>query len=174
VPQILQKENVKTLDAAVFERLSSLAAPRLVEYWEQDPCEADEGYGYSFEDGLGSIGAGRAAGGPMPAGAVTVEARFRVGEYEIVILSAEDSGGLDTWLRQHGYNVPANAEASLRPYVARGMKFFVAKVDVSKVRMVQGQAQLSPLRFHYDTDEFALPIRLGLLNSSGAQDLVVH
>ena len=33
---------------------------------------------------------------------------------------------------------------------------------------------LSPLRFHYDSDEFALPIRLGLANSSGTQDLIVN
>jgi len=54
------------------------------------------------------------------------------------------------------------------------MKFFVAKVDTSKVRFEEGQAMLSPLRFHYDTDTFSLPVRLGLLNSSGTQDLIVH
>ena len=39
VPVVLQKENVKTLPADVFDRVDSLAAPRLVEYWEQDPCQ---------------------------------------------------------------------------------------------------------------------------------------
>ena len=38
VPQILQKENVKTLPAEIFARVDRLSAPRLVEYWEQDPC----------------------------------------------------------------------------------------------------------------------------------------
>src|SRR5574339_251884 len=38
VPVILQKENVKTLPRDVFDRVDSLAAPCLVEYWEQDPC----------------------------------------------------------------------------------------------------------------------------------------
>ncbi|HEX3345685.1 MAG TPA: DUF2330 domain-containing protein, partial [Polyangiaceae bacterium] len=33
---------------------------------------------------------------------------------------------------------------------------------------------LSPLRFHYDADSFTLPIRLGLVNSGGTQDLVVN
>ena len=37
----------------------------------------------------------------------------------------------------------------------------------------QWMATLSPLRFHYDSDEFTLPIRLGLANSSGTQDLIV-
>ncbi len=38
VPVVLQKEDVKTLPADVFDRVDSLSAPRLVEYWEQDPC----------------------------------------------------------------------------------------------------------------------------------------
>ena len=38
VPVVLQKENVKTLDKSIFDRVDQLAAPRLVEYWEQDPC----------------------------------------------------------------------------------------------------------------------------------------
>ncbi len=59
------------------------------------------------------------------------------------------------------------------------MKFFVAKVDVSKVKFERvgsgpEMAMLSPLRFHYDSDAFNLPIRLGLINSGGTQDLVVN
>src|SRR3954464_15502573 len=38
VPVILQKENVKTLSKDIFDKIDKLAAPRLVEYWEQDPC----------------------------------------------------------------------------------------------------------------------------------------
>src|SRR6266436_6976189 len=38
VPVVLQKENVKTLPRDVFDRIDKLSAPRLVEYWEQDPC----------------------------------------------------------------------------------------------------------------------------------------
>ncbi|MEZ4403501.1 MAG: DUF2330 domain-containing protein [Kofleriaceae bacterium] len=53
------------------------------------------------------------------------------------------------------------------------MKFFVAKVDPAKVAFKDGRAALSPLRFTTTPDEFALPIRLGLANSSGTQDLIV-
>src|SRR6478752_3513650 len=38
VPVVLQKEDVKTLPMDVFDHIDSLSAPRLVEYWEQDPC----------------------------------------------------------------------------------------------------------------------------------------
>ena len=105
---------------------------------------------------------------------VKIEAQFTVGEYQIVILSAKDSGGLDTWLHREGYNIPEGGEPYFRPYVASGSKFFVAKVDVTKVKMENGLAILSPLRFHYDSDEFKLPVRLGLINSSGTQDLIIH
>ncbi len=40
VPVVLHKEDVKTLPADVFEHVDSLSAPRLVEYWEQDPVPA--------------------------------------------------------------------------------------------------------------------------------------
>src|SRR5262249_41299996 len=105
---------------------------------------------------------------------VKIEAQFAVGEYEIVILSATDALALDGWLRKNKYSIPAGAEPYLRPYVQQGMKFFVAKVDVSKVTFEHGQAMLSPLRFHYDSEQFHLPIRLGLINSAGSQDLIVN
>ena len=37
-----------------------------------------------------------------------------VGEYEVVILSAEDSMGLDTWLRREKYKIPEGAEPAMR------------------------------------------------------------
>ena len=40
--------------------------------------------------------------------------------------------------------------------------------------VVDGHAALSPIRFHYESDEFALPIRLGMANSTGKQDLIVN
>jgi hypothetical protein len=45
---------------------------------------------------------------------------------------------------------------------------------VKKVKFEKGQAMLSPLRFHYDSKDFSLPVRLGLLNAKGKQDLIVH
>ncbi|MBL0219533.1 MAG: DUF2330 domain-containing protein [Myxococcales bacterium] len=105
---------------------------------------------------------------------VKIEAKFDVAEYQILILSAKEATGLDSWLKLNGYKIPADAEPLLRPYVEGGSKFFVAKVDPKKVQMVDGHAALSPLRFQYDSEEFVLPIRLGMANSSGKQDLIVN
>jgi uncharacterized protein (TIGR03382 family) len=173
VPVVLQKENVKTLPREIFAHVDELTAPRLVEYWEQDPC-APGGIGHGIA--LASKVAG-GAGAPVRRAAgeygVTVEAEFTVGEYEIVILSAQDSGGLEAWLRDNKYRIPDGAEPYLRPYVQTGSKFFVAKVDASKVSMDGDKTLLSPLRFHYDSETFSLPIRLGLINANGSQDLIV-
>ena len=175
VPVVLQKDNVKTLPREIFRKVDQLAAPRLVEYWEQDPCQPQLAYGTIGRGaGTGSgFGRGRAEAKAKDLG-VTVEAKFAVGEYQVVILSARDSTGLDTWLRQEKYTIPEGAEPYLKPYVEGGSKFFVAKVDVDKVKFENGQAMLSPLRFHYDSESFNLPIRLGMMNSAGTQDLIVH
>jgi MYXO-CTERM domain-containing protein len=174
VPTVLHEGDVKTLTRDVFAHVEQMGAPRLVEYWEQDPCAP------VYDEETRTRSANMAV--PMTEGAamdredhgVTIEAKFTVGEYNVVILSAKDSTGLETWLKQENYKIPDGAEPLLRPYVEGGMKFFVAKVDPAKVTFIEGRAALSPLRFHYDSDEFALPIRLGLANSSGTQDLIVN
>jgi hypothetical protein len=176
VPVVLHEPDVKTLPRAVFDHTDALGSPRLVEYWEQDPCPMPV-------DRVADM-APRGAAAPMATGAgrvemakqesVRIEAKFDVAEYKILILSATDSAGLETWLHQNHYRIPPGAEPLLRPYVEGGSKFFVAKVDPGKVVMQDGHAALSPLRFHYDSDEFALPIRLGMANSSGKQDLIVN
>jgi hypothetical protein len=177
VPVVLHEADVKILHADVFDRVESLGSPRLVEYWEQDPCppELDGIYGGLVGNEVGDMAGGFGYGTGMGGGTgVRIDAKFDVGEYQIVILSATDSSGLESWLRAQHYKIPDGAEPLLRPYVESGSKFFVAKVDPKKVHMVDGHAALSPIRFHYDSDEFTLPIRLGLASSAGKQDLIVN
>jgi len=177
VPVVLKQVDVKTLPRDVFERIDALGSPRLVEYWEQDPCPVP------MREEADGAGAPRAMRKYAPSDdmavekkkdVVKIEAKFEVGEYQILILSATEAAGLETWLKQKGYKIPDGAEPLLRPYVEAGSKFFVAKVDPKKVKLVDGRAALSPLRFHYDSEEFALPIRLGMANANGKQDLIVN
>ncbi|HFE47012.1 MAG TPA: DUF2330 domain-containing protein [Nannocystis exedens] len=175
VPVVLQEGDVRTLPHEIFDRVDLLAAPRLVEYWEQDPCRPN--YPEMMADAAEMESAVEGGGGRQKRDlGVTIEAQFEVGEYQVAVLSARDSTGLDTWLHANHYKIPAGAEPLLRPYVQAGMKFFVAKVDIKKVRYDRetGGASLSPLRFHYDSPTFTLPLRLGLINSGGDQDLLVH
>ena len=175
VPEVIQEEDVKTLPRDVFARVDQLAAPRLVEYWEQDPCmeiyddEVDLTWTRSRP-----MESQKSAGPPAADYGVTVEAEFAVAEYDIVILSAKDSSGLDAYLRAQKYNIPTGAETVLRGYVQQGTRFFVAKVDPKRVTFEGDRAVLSPLRIAYDDRRFSLPVRLGLLNSKGEQDLLIH
>ncbi len=179
VPQAIQRQHVRTLEQELFDKIDTLAAPRLVEYWEHpgecyDPRAIGRGaggFGSAFGlGGLGLRGTGRGGGGS----AVRITAQFAVGEYDVVVLDASESAALERWLIDNGYNIPRGASDLLRPYIESGHHFFVAKVDVDRVRFEHGVARLSPLRIHYDSDRFALPVRLGLINSGGAQDLLIH
>ncbi len=172
VPVVLQQDNVKTLAPELFAKVDNLSAPRLVEYWEQDPCIPDY-----FDDeftAVDSDGATEAVPPEPEAGGVTVEAEFEVGEYEIVILSTDDATALETWLTSNQYTIPEGANVHFDPYVQSGSYFFVAKVKVDEVTFNDGNAVLSPLRFYFDTPTFSLPIKLGLINAQGSQDLIVY
>jgi hypothetical protein len=171
VPVILSEDQVNVGDPAIIERLDSFSAPRLVEYFDPDPCvplylEAVPAPSARAADTDSAVAASEALG-------VTVESRFSVGEYDILILSARESDGLETWLRQNGYQLPAGASELLQPYIRQGMKFFVAKVNLEAFDRGGFQA-LRPLQMAFESPRFMLPIRLGMVNAQQAQDLLIY
>lgn len=172
VPVVLQKSQIHIGDPKIFERIDAYSAPRLAEYFDPNPCEARK---MALERAL-PASAGAALNQKArrdEALGVAVEARYTIGEYDIVLLSATQSSGLETWLRQNGYHIPAGASRALLPYVRQGLKFFVAKVNLAE-QAKTGSAYLRPLQFAFEYDRFMLPVRLGMLNARGAQDLVVY
>jgi hypothetical protein len=104
---------------------------------------------------------------------VTIEARYSVGEYDILILSAKESGGLETWLRENGYRIPRGASEVLGSYIRQQMRFFVARVNL-KEQAALGFTYLRPLQITYESPKFMLPIRLGTVNANGPQELFVY
>jgi hypothetical protein len=164
LPSAIAKGNVKTLARDTFEGIDKIAGPRLVEYWEQDPC------GPSSLQRIAPPAKSALAGAAKPDIAVLADAAYAVGEYDVVVLSAKE---LAAWLTKEGYVLPPDAEPYLRPYVDAGNTFIVARVDGAKLKMEYGKAQLSPLRFHYDAPELTVPVRIGLANSPGVQELVL-
>ncbi len=147
VPTTLTRDQIHVGEQAVLDHLDAYTAPRLVEYHDPDPCypvvmEMTRATAVQrptrpvAQDRLESLG-------------VTIEATYAVGEYDIVILSAEQSGGLQTWLHEEGYQIPAGATEVL------------------------GYTYLRPLQIAYESPKFMLPIRLGTLNADGPQDLFV-
>ena len=175
VPVAIKREQVNIGKRTAIDKLDAFSQPRLVEYFDPDPC-APAGRG----DMENLTGTAPRATAPAPVArkasgnlGVTVEDRFKVKEYEIVILSAKESNGLETWLRQNGYNIPKGASELLSPYIKQKLKFFVAKIDLKEFKKA-GNKSLRPLQIAYQSPKFMLPIRLGMINSRGEQDLVVY
>ena len=174
VPVILQEDQVRIGDPKIIERLDAFSAPRLVEYFDSDPCQVylPESPDFSLSD-RAPLRSQQAAGKRDEALGVTVESRFTVGEYDILILSAKESNGLETWLRRNGYRIPRGAHRVLQSYIRQKMKFFVAKVNLGELEKA-GTQFLRPLMMAYESPKFMLPIRLGMVNGSGEQDLIVY
>ncbi|HEV3109654.1 MAG TPA: DUF2330 domain-containing protein [Candidatus Binataceae bacterium] len=173
VPEVLQREQIHVGDRELFKRLDAYSSPRLVEYYDEDPCRRAE----LFEAPMmaapaNGIGGMRAMEKAKSLG-VTVEAQYTVGEYDIVILSAKQSDGLEQWLHLNGYHIPLGAARALKPYLRQDMKFFVAKVNLKEHAAI-GLSYLRPLQFAFSSPKFMLPIRLGMLNAQGPQDLVIY
>ncbi len=173
VPSILQKGQVNVADKAIFERIDAFTAPRLVEYFDSDPCvlrmKSRITSAADTVDMMGGVGSSKKS----ESLGVTVEAEYTVGEYDIVILSAKESTGLETWLKQEKYNIPDGASKALKPYINQGLKFFVAKVNLGKQKKT-GLSYLRPLQVAFESEKFILPIRLGMINAKGPQELLVY
>jgi hypothetical protein len=170
VPTVIKKDAVQVVDKALIDHVDAYSAPRLVEYFDDDPCNVIM---YEFaapaaaardrakhDDGAKALG-------------VKIEASYSVGEYDILILSAEQSGGLETWLTENGYKIPKGAGEVLGSYIKQNMKFFVAKVNLAR-QQSEGFTYLRPLKVEFSSPKFMLPIRLGTVNANGPQELFIY
>jgi len=174
VPVVLERGQVHIGERKLFERIDGYSAPRLAEYFDPDPCRvARKDEARMSQVPLPASMAMEKSAARDKALGVTVEAAYTVGEYDIVILSGKQSDGLETWLRENGYRIPAGASAALKPYLRQQMKFFVAKVNLAEQART-GVSHLRPLQFAFESEKFMLPVRLGMLNARGPQDLVLY
>ncbi len=159
VPALLQESDIKVLDNGVFENL-----------------EAYTGLLTMFDAGCavrgGGDGGGDGGDGGDPGGTVHVEAEYLVGDYQISILSAEESAGLFTWLNTNGYHLASATLPVLEEYIAQGMYFMAAKVSESAT--AADGSSLPPLQVAYNSDTIAIPIRLAALNASTQQDMLIY
>ena len=169
VPTFLERDQIHVTEKKYIDHLDAFTAPRLVEYFDEDPCNP-----VVYEQAL-PMAASPAAGARQRANAlgVTIEAAYTVGEYDIVILSARESEGLTTWLTENGYKLPPGASRVLGSYVRQNLRFFVAKVNLEEQSKL-GFTVLRPLQIAYESPKFMLPIRLGTVNADGPQDLLLY
>jgi Na+-translocating ferredoxin:NAD+ oxidoreductase RnfD subunit len=174
VPVVLSKSDIKVVDQQIFNVLNEYSKPRLVEYYDQNPCSQ---YLYQMLEGkvpgVSNEVVVTGYGVKRKQETVKIEAKYLVGEYDILMLSATESAGLKTWLDQNGYKIPANAEEVLEPYIKSNLKFFVVKVNEQEKKKLPGNF-LRPIQITFNSPKFMLPIRLGMANADGDQDLIVY
>jgi hypothetical protein len=173
VPTKIEREQINVGDRAIVQHLDAYTAPRLVEYHDPDPCMRYERYKMSADSALPQSAVLEESRTAARSLGVTIEASYTVGEYDILILSAEDSGGLIKWLKKNDYRLPRGAEKVVDSYLKQDMRFFVAKVNLEEQSKL-GYQYLRPLQIAYESNKFMLPIRLGTLNAKGKQELYVY
>src|SRR6185503_20038050 len=142
---------------ALIDHIDAYTAPRLVEYLDSDPCRR---YETRMMAAAQAVVAMKEKDARTRALGVTIEAQYTVGEYDILILSAKQSGGLETWLKENGYRIPAGAGPVIGSYLRQNMRFFVARVNLSEQARL-GFSYLRPLQVAYESPKFMLLIRLG-------------
>ncbi len=190
VPRTVEVTDVSVVDRSVIDAIDAFTSPRLVSYDCSDFVyywDGDEWVGYNSgsSSGCGSTSyessaysadaAGTADTGGNPVGAFlgTVEAEhFTAGEYELALVDADGSTGLEAWLSGNGFVVTEAAAPLLAEAIDQRAKFLVAKV--TGVDTTQPDTWLSPIQIRYTADNLVLPIRLGATSSAGVQDLLVY
>jgi len=174
VPTFIERDQINVATQGLVDHLDAYTAPRLVEYFDENPCMRQK---YRMDMATSAVAESAMA---VPDSlslkrdlGVTVEAKYTVGEYDILILSAEESSGLIEWLTDNNYKLPEGAESVVGSYLKQGMRFFVARVNL-QAQQEAGFSNLRPLQIAFESPKFMLPIRLGTLNADGKQELFVY
>lgn len=177
VPVVLREDQIKVVEREIFDRLDAYSAPRLVEYHDTNPCHPVLEFRNEMTLKMSSAPQmdleEEAREDDAADYEVTIEAEYTIGEYDILLLSAAESDGLETWLTRNGYQIPAKAADVLEPYILSDTKFFVVKVNLDQ-QQGNGFDYLRPIQISFESDRFMLPIRLGMANANGPQDLIVY
>jgi hypothetical protein len=169
VPTFIEEGQIHVASQSLIEHLDAYSAPRLVEYHDDNPCDMRLRMMEAMSAPMAVAGNAKGAARAKKLG-VTIEAEYTVGEYDIQILSAKESDGLQTWLVESGYKIPDGAGDVLGSYIKQGLRFFVAKVNLEEQSKL-GFTFLRPLQVAYESHKFVLPIRLGTVNADGDQEL---
>ncbi len=174
VPTVIKRDAVQVMDKALIDHLDAYSAPRLTEYFDDDPCQQWD--------------AKEMAGGARRF-LVVVQKRQTRGRREGA--RREDRGELHRRrIRYPGplrraerrprdlagderLQDPKGAGGVLGSYIKQKVKFFVAKVNLAK-HQASGFTYLRPLRVEFKTPKFMLPIRLGTVNATGPQELFIY
>src|SRR6516225_417961 len=131
VPTVVSKDQIKVVESAWVDHLDAYSAPRLVEYFDPDPCLPANRDPRVLHFGVAVSGMPDMKKS-APALGVKIEAEYTVGEYDILILSATQCDWHAPAPTESGYKIPAGAAPVLGSYIKQSMKFFVARVNLAE------------------------------------------
>jgi hypothetical protein len=183
VPGDLELAQVKTLPRQLFDRLDLLSAPRVSEYWEQDPCYRAPGQETkSFEFGEAEVELSAGKGSIASLFQPQPGASFLSGEYTLTLLSPDESSDPAAALSARGYALPEGGAAALTEILNGTLKgerpraLLVAAVDPKRVkRDAKGVASLPPLRFEVSAARgLTLPVGPAPLSAPGGVRLTAY
>jgi hypothetical protein len=134
---------------AVFTQLANATLPTWTLQSDNKGVTIGCAQDYAMKGEVDSATAGDDRGG------VSVVSEGTVGPYETVVLQADDSATLVTWLQEQGYSLPSDLDAVLEPYVASGQYFVALKLSSDK-----DAGDLAPLGMRYPATAASIPIQL--------------
>ncbi len=103
----------------------------------------------------GSADAAVSSSVDFESGGVNVLATSNVGPYSTTVIEADSSAALMAWLDTEGYDIPANFEPVLAPYVASGQNFIALKLLPGN-----SSGDIAPLGMRYAGTKPSIPIQL--------------
>jgi hypothetical protein len=186
VPRDVEQSRLKTVKHEFIARLEQATAPRVVEFWEQDPCVPGRPE-QAWEEKLAVKNRGFLTPAVMPPRdahypvsnelSIPSEPVFKGSEDEFSyrLLRPKSSGELRAWLEKRGYQPESVALERLFAARSADTQLLVAEVSVDHAELVDAeQLQLGGIR--YWSRQPLLPIS-GVLDGSldrGRHDLFVY
>lgn len=155
-------DTLHTVPATLFDRADSLAAPRLDELWELDPCEL-----HPNSQVAPAASSASAAPSGSAAPAPTID-----GNYEISLLSEADSANAASWLTDRGYKLGEAAQSALVAAAKPGTVFAVARIDGARLTFDEDVARLPPLAFVVN-GQVSIPLRLAGVGATANHEVIV-
>ena len=116
-----------------------------------------------------------------------------VGAYEVAVLSAQEAGSLERWLKAHGYTIPGGQTGIVDEYIHKGWYFIAAKINLSKpvalqkaagatakntkasaqarntIRKQLSSGELHPLLITFDTPKCIYPLRISAVSGKPSE-----
>jgi hypothetical protein len=186
VPSDVTAERVQTVKRGIVGRLEQISAPRLLTFYEQDPCRPGPAE-QAWEERILAHGRGFLTPGWVPPLSSAdrepeepkvskdpvlkgVESEFR---YQV--LSVPGPSELARALRERGYPLSQAGLDALGPSLRAGRGLLLAEVMPDRAELLgDRRLQLGGVRYWSRQPLTTLPVRLGLLNARGRQDLFVY